>query len=454
MPKSPLLIAALLLSLALSACGGGEEAPTAETPTTGPVTIDFWHPETAANLETLERMVNRFNASQDEVRVRAFYQGNDQELLTKLMASLGSGQVPAVALLAEVDAQRMVDSGTITPVQDFINREDHDLSDLDEKAVQYYAVGGKLWGMPFCMDVPILYYNKLVFREAGLDAERPPGDLEELRRYSEKILKRDASGQLVRSGIALDVQDWTERVLAEHGDLYVDKTNGRQARASKVLFDNDTSRWFFQWWNDMVKEGLAVNVGRNPTYIEGFLAMASGRAAMVFSYSAALRSVVNALEEGVEGVEIGVGALPGVPGGQGTPLLLGRALWIFNLRPKDEQEAAWKFVRWLTEPEQQAEWFAGSGYLPVSRSAVEQPAAGEVIARYPLFQVALDLYLKTPPTPAALMPLLGPIREVRETLNVAVEEMLSGSKDPAQALADAAARSNRAIEEYNQAVQE
>ena len=65
--------------------------------------------------------------------------------------------------------------------------------------------------------------------------------------------------------------------------------------------------------------GLAFNVGRNPTYADGFLAMASGRAAMTFSYSAALRSVIDALEKGVEGVEIGVGALPGVPGGTGAP---------------------------------------------------------------------------------------------------------------------------------------
>ena len=137
---------------------------------------------------------------------------------------------------------------------------------------------------------------------------------------------------------------------------------------------------------------------------------------MTFSYSSALRSVVDALEKGAAGVEIGVSGLPGVPGGTGAPLPGGRVLWILNLRPEREQEAAWKFIKWLMEPEQQAEWFAGSGYLPVSHKAVDLPAAKDVIAKYPQFQVPLDLYLNSPTTPAALGALLGPFRQVREEI--------------------------------------
>jgi sn-glycerol 3-phosphate transport system substrate-binding protein len=164
--------------------------------------------------------------------------------------------------------------------------------------------------------------------------------------------------------------------------------------------------------------------------------------------------VIDALEKGVEGLEIGVAGLPGVPGGTGHPLLIERGLAIFNLRPEEEQEAAWKFVKWLAEPEQQAEWFAGSGYLPVSRAAVDLPAARDVVAKYPLFQVAVDLYLNSPTTPAALGALLGPFWQVREALNTGVEAMLAGVKEPDQALEDAAAESNRIIENYNQRVED
>jgi len=456
-----LLIAVLLLSLSLAACGeGGEEAPsTGETPGAGPaggtVTIDLWHAEIAANLDTLERLASRYNSSQDEVRVRTFFQGTDSELMAKLMASLSSGQVPAIAFMSEVNTQKTIDSGAVAPVQDFIDREGYDLSDLNERSVQEYTIQDKLWTMPFCAGLSLLYYNKVTFREVGLDPERPPRDLEEVRQYSEKILKRDASGNVVRSGIALDIPAWPEHMLAQHGDLVVDNNNGHDGRVTKVLFNNDTGRWYFQWWHDMVDEGLAFNVGRDPTYADGLMAIASGRAAMTFSYANALRSVMDVLDKGVEGVEIGVGALPGVPGGTGGPLVFGRNLWIYNLRPEEEQEAAWKFVKWLMEPEQQAEWFAGSGYLPISRAALDLPAAKDVIAKYPEFQVPVDLYVNSATRTAVQgVALAGPFVQIREELSRAVEAMLSGTKEPDQALEDAAAESDRIIEEYNQRVKD
>ena len=454
-----LLVAVLLLSLSLTACGGGgeEAAPSGETPGASPaggtVTIDLWHSETASNSDTMERLVSRYNSSQSEVKVRLSFQGTPAELIAKVTASLGSRQVPAIALLDEVEPQKMIDSGAAAPMQDFVDREGYDLSDLNETMVRSYTAEGKLWGMPFSAGMGLLYYNKLIFREVGLDPEQPPRDLEEVRQYSEKILKRDAAGNVVRSGIALDIQDWPERMVAEHGDLFVDNENGHDGRATKVLFDNDTGRWYFQWWHDMVDSGLAFNVGRNPTFADGLRAMVSDRAAMTFSYSSALRSVVDALAAGIQGLEMGVGALPGVPGGTGTPYLINRGLWILNLRPEREQEAAWKFVKWLMEPEQQAEWFAGSGYLPVSRAAVDLPASRDIIAKYPQFQVPLDLYLNNVATSAAeSVALLGPFPQVREELSRAVEAMLAGAQTPDEALASAAAESDKIIKEYNQRI--
>jgi sn-glycerol 3-phosphate transport system substrate-binding protein len=455
-----LLILALLLSLALSACGGGggEKAPTVETPGAGPaggtVTIDLWHSETAANADALKGLVSRYNSSQDEVKVQESYQGTVFDHMAKLTASLGSGKVPAIVLLDEGEPQRLIDSGAVRPVQDFIDREGYDLSDLHQRLIDAYTLQGKLWAMPFCGNMGVLYYNKVVFREVGLDPERPPQNLEEVRQYSEKILKRDAAGNVVRSGLAIDVQNWDERILAEHGDFYVDNNNGHDGRATKVLFNNDAGRQLWQWWHDMVESGLAINVGRNPTYADNLMAVASGRAAMTFGYANALPSVMAVVEAGLEGIEVGIGALPGLPGGTGVPYLVHRALWIINKRPEREQEAAWKFIKWLMEPEQQAEWLAG-GYLPASRAAFDLPAAKEVVAKYPQFQVPLDLYLNRPATSAAQsIPLLGPIWEVRGQVDEEVEAMLSGTKDPGQALEDAAARANRVIERYNRRVGE
>ena len=363
------LAVGLLWAVVLAACGGDENgAPAGETPgaspASGPVSIDLWHSEVASNQETVNRLVDQFNAAQDEVTVRASFQGTYDDAMAKLLASLPGGDVPAVIFPGDSYFQTLIDSGAATPIQDFVDREDDDLSDLDENGVQFYTSEGKLWAMPFTMEIPLLYYNKLTFREVGLDPEKPPQDLEELRQYSEKFLKRDSAGNVTRSGIALDIARWPERVLAEHGDLWVDKENGREGRATRVLFDNDTGRWFFQWWHDMADSGLAFNVGRNPSGADGLLAIASDRAPMTFANTGALRSVIDVLETGVQGVEIGISRLPGAPGGTGGTGMTSYGLWILNARPQEEQEAAWKFIRWLVEPEQQAEWVAGSGSAP------------------------------------------------------------------------------------------
>jgi sn-glycerol 3-phosphate transport system substrate-binding protein len=470
--KAVLFLTCLALLLGLVSCGGGgkeeggEASPTpgggSTTPAGGSATpggtveITLWHSEVASNLDTLQALTRRFNDSQNEVKVKLAFQGAEvNEFMAKLLASLGGGG-PTMVYVTEGNAQRLIDSGAMAPVQAFIDRDKYDLSDLDKKSVDYYTFDDKLWAMPFAADIPLLYYNKLAFSEVGLDPEKPPKDLEELRQVSEKMVKRDSHGNLTRSGVAIDIDSWHLQVtLQEHGDLYVNNDNGRAGRATEAVFNGPTGQAFFQWWRDMVKEGLAIDLGRNPTRAEGFLAIGSGRAAMTFGSAAALRSVVDVVESGLaqSEVDLGVANRPGMPGGSGLPGIYGRALWILNSRPEAEQEAAWKFTKWLMEPEQQAEWYAGSGYLPVSISALELPPAKEMEAKYPQFKIAAQLYLAASSAPDSLGPLLGPQLDVHDIVFRAVEEMLLQNKDPVEAINDAAKDANGVIEEYNRRIQ-
>jgi len=301
----------------------------------------------------------------------------------------------------------------------------------------------------------MLYYNKVAFREVGLDPDKPPLTLDDVRAYSEKLFKVDGAGNVVRSGIALDIQAWyLDVTLAEHGDLYVNNNNGRDGVATEAVFNGPTGQAFFHWWAEMVDGGLAFNVGRNPTGANALLAMATGRAAMAVSDSSALGSVLAVLEKGVEGVELGVGPFPGVAGGSGEPGFMGRALWIMNERPDEEQQAAWKLARWLTEPEQQAELFAGTGYLPVRLSAYDLEASRQVLEKHPEYQVPVNLFVGTPSTPAKLGPRIGPFSKVREIVANALEEIVAGGKDPEEALDDAAELATNELQEYNRRVKD
>jgi len=448
-----LVLFAAILSLVLAACGGdGGDSGGAKTPT-GPVNITFWHSETASAKDNLVKLVDRFNASQNEVKVEAIFQGNDQDLALKLITSLRGGDVPTVAYMSEPYTEPMIDSESVVPVQDYVDRDEYDLSDFPPAALAYYTVDDTLYAMPCGLAVPLMYYNKIPFREVGLDPEQPPRDLDEARAMSEKLIQRDSAGNVTRYGFALEIHPWfVELMLAGAGELYVNNDNGRDGFATEVAFDNDAGRELFQWWYGMVHDGLALNVGWDPTGANGLLAVGALKAAMVLSTSAAMRSIVDVLEKGVEGVDLGVAPVPGIPGSvpEGSPGVYSRSLWIMSAPPETERDAGWKFIKWLVEPEQQAEWFAGSGYLPVRNSAYGLPAAKDIIAQYPQFQIPADLFTKTATSTAALGPLIGPFQQVREAVTDAIESMLSGNASPDQALEAAVDAGNAAISEYNE----
>ena len=442
-----------VLSLALAACGGGEGGEPAEKePPSGPVTVTLWHFEPATGGDSLVKLVDRFNASQNEVRVQPTFQGNDDELATKLFTSMSSGNVPTIAYMQDGYTQAMIDSQQIVPIQQYIERDKYDLSDFPPAAIGYYTVNNTLYAMPFGLLVPIMYYNKVPFREAGLDPEQPPRDLDEVRAASEKLVQRDSAGNITRYGFALDVYPWfLENTLAGAGELYVNNDNGRNGFATEVAFDNEAGQKLFQWWNEMVQDGLALNIGWDPGQANGLLAVAAKKAVMARQASGALRAAVDIVSKGIEGVELGVAPLPGIPGKvpEGSPGVYTRALWIMSSRPEQERDAAWKFIKWLVEPEQQAEWFAGSGFLPVRNSAYDLPAAKDIIAKYPEFQVPIDIFAKTATTTAALGPLLGPIQQVRGAVRDAIESMLSGSAGPDEALQAAVENADAAVKQYN-----
>jgi sn-glycerol 3-phosphate transport system substrate-binding protein len=411
----------------------------------------------AANQEALKRLTDRFNSSQSEVRVELQFQGTYEDNLAKLLASRASGDVPALIQVHDVTTQRMVDSGMLTPVQDFIDRENYDLSDFVQRTIDYYTVGGKLQGMPFNISNPILFYNKVHFREAGLDPEKPPQTLTEVTEYCQKLTIRNESGTPTRRCMVLAIDPWyIEQLLAVAGDLYVNNGNGRDARATEVVFNGARGKEIFEWWGALMKSGDAQNVGRNPTGDQHFLALGAGQASMTLGTSAALRSIVDILEDPgsiqLADVELGTAPLPGFADGRGGSLVGGGALWILNQRSEEEQEAAWKYVKFLVEPEQQAEWYGGTGYFPMRRSAYDLPAAKEVEEKYPHFRVAVDPFLNAPSTPATQGALLGNLVDVRVILQKAAEEMILKGKDPDQALDDAAKEANEAIEEYNRRI--
>jgi sn-glycerol 3-phosphate transport system substrate-binding protein len=411
----------------------------------GPVPITMWHSMTVELDETLTALVQRYNASQDRVEVRLSFQGGYNDSLDRYLTALRGGTRPTIIQLEETALQLAIDSGAFVPVQACIDAAGYELDDFLERVVSAHTVDGVLHPMPFNTSNPILYANRAMLDQAGI-AELPT-TLAELRAAAQAVV--DAG--VAPAGMALTTSPWIiEQWFALADQPVVDGGNGRQERATELLIDDPLGQEIFEWLSAMVVDGLAINVGTTDN-LEHFIALATGQAALTIDTSAALRSVLVAAPD--FGVEVAVGPMPSVGERTGGVAVGGAALWLDSETSDAERAAAWDFMRWLDEPEQQAEWHAGTGYIPIRRSAIELPAVSELWAAEPEFRLAYDQLVDGPATGATAGPVIGNHAQVREqAIRPALDRLWIQGQDPAAALAEAKAEGDRIIADYTRRV--
>lgn len=419
----------------------------------GPVELLFWH-AMSNELETaLIELTDDYNASQDRVRVQLENQIGYEQNFEKYIQSSQSSR-PDMVQHSEVAVQVMADSETVIPIAACIEASGFDTSTLLPRALAAYTVGGVQWSMPFNVSNPVLYYNKTLFAQAGLDPDDPPVTLEELREVSQALVDAGASA----SGIALDTGTdsgggwFIEQWFAKAGELYSDNDNGRTAPSTRVLYDGPVGVELLTFVQEMITDGLAVNVGDNASGQDNFLKMAdpAAPAAMTIGTSAALGTVTVVLDagliQGITGDDLGVGPMPGPQGLPGV-LVGGASLYIVADKGDAKAAAAWEYIQFLVSPQSQSTWGALTGYVPINDEALSLEPLASKYTDDPRFKVAYDQLIASTDDPAASGPVLGPQREVRSVTARAVAEIFNGS-DVAAALNRSADLSNALLADY------
>ena len=137
----------------------------------------------------------------------------------------------------------------------------------------------------------------------------------------------------------------------------------------------------------------------------------------------------------------GVGVLPagkkpGSPTGGGNFYLSKKAT-------KAEQEAAFKFVRWITTPERAAQWSADTGYVGVTPAAYETEAMKKYVADFPQAIVARDQL-----SSAVAELSTHENQRVTKALNDGLQAALTGTKAPQKAMEEAQAEAERILKPY------
>ncbi|GGA49033.1 ABC transporter substrate-binding protein [Paenibacillus physcomitrellae] len=465
--KKSLLLLTTALTVALAGCGsnsgngnagassnnGGGNAGAASnnsgtaaaaTAAPAPVKITWWHSMSGTNEKAINEIVSDFNASQQDVQVEAVFQGAYDESLNKLKASIGSNSGPDLMQVYEIGSKFMIDSKLITPVQQFIDADNYDLSQLEPNITRYYTIDGKLNAMPFNTSNPILYYNKDAFKAAGLDPENPPKTYEDFEKAAKALAKNG------KPAASIAIYGWfMEQFFANQNADYVNNGNGRQAAATESLLNSDAGVKTMEWWKRMLDEKAVSNLGRKTDDTDA--AFAAGQIAMTLDSTASLRNIV----QSVGGkFEVGTGFLPRpADAKEGGVVVGGASLYIMNNKPEEEQKATWEFIKYLATPEVQAKWSVNTGYFPITKAAYDQQVLKDNMAKYPQFQTAVDQLHASTESTATSGAVMGVFPEARQIVEGSIEAVLNGQKEPKAALDEAAKQITDKLAQYNKTVQ-
>ncbi len=425
----------------------------------GSTKITFWYGLTGFNGGVTQEVVNRFNTSQTKYYVEAIQQPNYDDTINKLNTSLAGGALPNVVQIYDIGTQRMIDSKRILPMQDFLDKEKSDIaSDLEPAVARYYTVNGKLYSMPFNSSAPVMYYDKNAFKEVGLDPEKPPTTYDEVLADAKKLVKKDASGKIIRSGVDFTLYGWIlEQELATQTALYAEPDNGRGAqRATKLVFNGEAGQNWLGFLKELQDEGVGRSVGRASGTTNGTTLGANfskGDAAITFESIATLRSWSKQAADAGGKVDIGVAFLPKPAGAKGGVIIGGASLWITDQGTADQQQGAWEFVKFTARPEAQAFFASSTGYYPTRKAAYDLPDMKTALAKYPQFQVAVNELRSTEASPATAGAVLGTFAGTRVLVEGAMEQLMLGKSPTAKAALDEAAnKANDNLNEYNSTV--
>ncbi len=430
------LILALCLTLGLSGAFAAE----------APVEITFWHSMGGVNGEAIAKMVEDFNvAYEGKIKVNVEYQGSYDDAINKIKAA-GMSALPCdVVQVYDIGTRFMIDSGWALPMQQMIDAEGYDITQIEPNIAAYYTVDGKLYSMPFNSSTPLLYYNKTAFAEVGLDPETPPKNFDEIVAMAEKLMVKDANGEVTRYGFGMGNYGWFfEQWQGKMAKHYVDNGNGREAAATRVVFDESGgAEAVFNVWKRLLDGGVITYLNRGNN--DAKAAFIAGKIAITLESTAALKSLLTNVGDSFE---IGTGFFPNIhPDDQGGVSIGGGSLWMLASGNEAKQNAAWEFVKYMISPDVQAFWNAQTGYFPITVATHEVEAFKANLAQYPQFGTAIEQLHST--SAQFVGSLLSVFPEARALVETYTERLVNGELSVADTVTNLAKEINSAIEIYN-----
>ncbi|TMJ52877.1 MAG: sn-glycerol-3-phosphate ABC transporter substrate-binding protein UgpB [Alphaproteobacteria bacterium] len=409
--------------------------------------IHWWHAMSGELRKQVERLAADFNASQSQYRVIPSYKGSYTETVTAAIFAFRSRSQPAIVQVNEIATATMTAAkGAIYPVFELMRDEQEAFSPaayLPAVSGYYADVDGNMLSFPFNASTPILYYNKKLFRDAGLDPEVAPKTWPEVGDAAKKLR---AAGAVC--GFTTSWPSWinVENFSAFHNLPISTRANGFGGLDAVLTFNNPLMVRHISQLVEWQSTKAFDYSGRAQTAEPRFQNGECG----IFIGSSATRADIKANSK----FEVGYGMLPYWPDVAGAPqntIIGGATLWVLRNRPSDEYKGVAKFFSFLSKPEVQASWHQNTGYLPVTRAAFDLTRAQGFYDRNPGTAISIEEITLKPPTENSKGVRLGSFVLIRDVIDDELEQAFSGKK-PAQAALDSAVeRGDKLLRQFERA---
>jgi sn-glycerol 3-phosphate transport system substrate-binding protein len=364
----------------------------------GRIVVPFWYAYGGRNRTVLLDLVGRYNASQSRTVVRAVFQGDYFESLAKLRSAIAAGTPPALSHVILEVLPYLARAGVIEPLDDYDGAGDLPfVRELAQEGAFDSGPAGEigdplrdprrmpLYGIPFNRSTPIAYANGRIFKDEGA---RIPTTWDELAAVARQLTKRAPNGE-VRWGFEVPISWWYWVAMVGQAGGRLVEPDGR------LSLGGAAGEAAIRFWQRLVRSDGSMRPPPGRDYQawqstnESFLQQ---RIAMMWTSTAFVRYLEDNAKFPVVAAPLPRNRRAAVPTGGTMFVLLREAA-------REEKVAAWDFVRWMCQTEQTISWATRTGYMPVTRPAVEQLIERGYYKKYPNDRVAYDQLASVDPWP-------------------------------------------------------
>lgn len=335
-----------LMVTSLVGCGGTTNATENKKSDSSKGTeITFWNSFTGADGDMLVKMVDKFNKeNKDGIKVKMDI---SSDFDSQLSTAFAAGEGPTMILSSS--AYRFTYGDYLQDVSDVFDKTDLDKTDFIQSYLDYCSDDDKTCFVPFQVVGYYMYWNKDLFKQAGLDPETPPANWDEWAKDAAKIT--DSSKNIYGSGISYDYAYQIAHIMQRFGGLAVTDDNGKW----KANFENNAGyEKFLNMYKDMIDKG------DNPVEADTDSMVSAGQVGITVGGPWVTAGLDTA------GVDYGIGLIPqGDAGDMNSVEVIG--FGITTAASDAEKEAAYKFIEWWNTQDKDGsspalEWSLKNGF--------------------------------------------------------------------------------------------